>query len=70
VSTDRVLHPSLAEFNISADENGLMFYGPHGQFVIFGACEARRTCRPTLMPMAPQHASHRGIYVMIKEESH
>ena len=70
MSTDRVLHPSLAEFGISADENGLMFYGPYGQFVIFGAREARRTCRPALMAVMPQHTSHRGIYVVVEEESH
>jgi hypothetical protein len=67
---DRVLHPSLAEFRISADENGLMFYRPHGQFVVLGAREARRTCRPALMAAMPQHASDCGIYVVVKEESH
>jgi hypothetical protein len=70
MSTDRILHPSLAEFCISADENGLMFYGPHGQFVILGARETRRTSRPALMAVMPQHAPHRGIYVVVKEESH
>jgi hypothetical protein len=70
VPTDRVLHPSLAEFNISADENGLMFYGPHSQFVIFGASETCRTCRPALMATMPQHASDRGIHIVVKEESH
>jgi hypothetical protein len=70
MSTDRVLHPSLAEFSISANENGLMFYGPHGQFVVLGAREACRTCRPALMAAMPQHASHRGIHVVVKEESH
>jgi hypothetical protein len=67
---DRVRHPSLAEFSISTDENGLMFYRPYSQFVILGAREACRTCRPALMAAVPQHASHRGIYVVVKEESH
>jgi hypothetical protein len=39
---DRILHPSLAEFGIGADENGLMLYCPHGQFVILGARETKK----------------------------
>jgi hypothetical protein len=70
MTADRIPHPSLAEFSIGADENGLMFYRPHGQFVILGAREAGRTCGPALMAAMPQHTSHRGIHVVIKEESH
>lgn len=62
---DRVLYPSLAELSISADENGLMFYRPDGQFVILGTCEARRTCCPAFVAVLPQHASHCGIYVVV-----
>lgn len=47
-----------------------MFHCPHGQFVVLGAREACRTCRPALMAAMPQHASHCGIYVVVKEESH
>jgi hypothetical protein len=67
---NRILHPSLAEFGISADESSLMFYRPNGQFIVFGARESCRTCCPALMAAMPQHASHRGIYVVVKEESH
>ena len=70
MSADRILHSSLTEFSISTDKDGLMFHCPHGQFVVFGAREACRTCRPALMAAMPQHASHCGIYVVVKEESH
>jgi hypothetical protein len=68
--TDRVLHPALAEFRISTDEDGLMFRRPDSQFVIFGPREACRTCRPALMAVMSQHASNCDIYVVVKEESH
>jgi hypothetical protein len=67
---DCILHPSLAEFSISADDDGLMFCGPHGQFVILGARQAGGTRCPALIAAMPQHASHRGIHVVIKEKSH
>jgi hypothetical protein len=67
---DRILHPSLAEFSIGADDDGLMFYGPHGQFVVPGARQAGGTRCPALMASLPKHTSHRGIHVVIKEETH
>jgi len=70
MSADCIPHSSLAEFSVSADDYGLMFYGPHGQFVILGTREAGRTRSPALMATVPQHASHRGIHVVIKEKSH
>ena len=35
-----------------------------------GACQADRACRPALMTTLPQHASHSGVDVMIKQEAH
>jgi hypothetical protein len=70
MSADRILHPSLAEFSVGADENGLMFYRPYGQFVILGAREACRTRGPALMAALPQHASNRGVHIVVKEEAH
>jgi hypothetical protein len=70
MTADRIPHPSLAELSIGADENGLVLYRPHGQFVILSARKACRTCGPALMTAMPQHASHRGVHVVVKEESH
>jgi hypothetical protein len=67
---DRIPHSSLAEFSVSADKDGLVFCGPHGQFVILGTREPGRTRCPALMAAVPQHTTHCGVHVVIKEESH
>jgi hypothetical protein len=65
-----LLHPSMTEFSVSADHNRVMLGGPHRQLVILGARQASRACRPALMTTLPQHASHSGVDVMIKQEPH
>jgi hypothetical protein len=70
VPADCVLHPSLAEFSVSADHNRLTIGGPHRQLVILGAGQASRACCPALVATLPQHASYCGVHIVIKEESH
>jgi hypothetical protein len=70
VPADCVLHPSLAEFSVSADHDRLVPGGPHCQFVILGAGQAGRASGPALVTTLPQHASYCGIHVVIEEESH
>jgi hypothetical protein len=60
----------MTEFSVSADHNRVTLGGPHRQLVILGARQASRTRRPALMPTLPQHASHSGVDVMIKQEPH
>jgi hypothetical protein len=70
VSADCILHASLTEFSIGADNDRLMLRGPHRQLVIFCSCQASGTCCPALMATVPQHLSYCGVHVVIKQESH
>jgi hypothetical protein len=70
VPANRVLHPPLTEFTISADHGRLMRRGPHRQLVIPGASQTSRARCPALMTTLPQHTSHRGIYIVIEQEPH
>jgi hypothetical protein len=70
VPANRVLHPPLTELTIGADHSRLMLRSPHRQLIIPGARQASRTRCPALMTTLPQHASHRGIHIVIKQEPH
>ena|GEM_PF-5976084 len=67
---NRVLHLPLTELTISADHSRLMLRSPYRQLIILGARQASRTRCPALMATLPQHTSHRGIHIVIKQESH
>ena len=67
---NRVLHPPLTEFTVSANDRCMMLCSPHRQLVIPGARQTSRTSCPALMTTLPQHTSHRGIHIVIKEEAH
>ena len=67
---DFVPHTSLAEFCIGADQDRLMLGGPYRQLVISCARQASGTCGPALMTTLPQHLSHRGVHIVVKQESH
>jgi len=67
---DCVLHPPLAEFAVSADHDRLMLCSPYRQLVILGAGQASLASGPALVTTLAQHASHSGVHVVIKEESH
>jgi hypothetical protein len=70
VPADRVLHPPLAEFSVSADHDRLVLCSPHRQLVIPGAGQASLARGPALVTTLAQHAPHGGVHVVIKEESH